>query len=230
MGKTVKQVDWQRNEVTVYTTDNERYQANKLLITLPAGLLQKKMDARSINITPALDRYDAAWQKIGYGSALKIILCFKEAFWKTEKENIGFIFSEEAIPTWWTQLPSEAPMLTGWLGGPAAVQWDLMDDETVLEHALVSLTHIFRKEAGEIAGLLVEHHIFRWHAFEAAVGAYSFETPLSADAKKILTTPIEDTIYFAGEALYTGAYQGTVEASLNSAVEVAKKMIAANPD
>ncbi|MCW3087026.1 MAG: amine oxidase [Sediminibacterium sp.] len=222
VNKTVKQVDWEKNRVTVYTADNEKHTADKAIITLPAGILQQKVAACSINITPPLDEYDAAWQKIGYGSVMKIVLRFKKAFWKSHQEDIGFIFSEEISPTWWTQLPSDIPLLTGWVGGPSAVQWDLMDDETIVVHAVTSLAHIFGMTTEEVVKQLSEHHILRWHALPAAGGAYSFETPLSGEAKKLLSTPIEDTLYFAGEALYSGPYPGTVEAALHCGMKIAK--------
>jgi monoamine oxidase len=223
-GKRVKQIDWQRDEVTVQTSENEKYNAEKIIITLPTGILKQSISYASVNFTPPLDSYDKAWQQIGYGSVLKIILIFKKTFWNAQDDKIGFIFSEEIIPTWWTQLPPGAPVLTGWLGGPAAVQWDAMTDDQVIELAVTSLSKIFRKNAEDIASLLSQHYIFRWHAAQTAGGAYSFETPLSAAAKKILTTPIEDTIYFAGEALYTGAHSGTVEAAFASAMETATKI------
>jgi monoamine oxidase len=97
-----------------------------------------------------------------------------------------------------------------------------MDDETIVVHAVTSLAHIFGMTTEEVVKQLSEHHIFRWHALPAAGGAYSFETPLSGEAKKLLSTPIEDTLYFAGEALYSGPYPGTVEAALHCGMKIAK--------
>jgi predicted NAD/FAD-dependent oxidoreductase len=45
-------------------------------------------------------------------------------------------------------------------------------------------------------------------------------------ARKILKTPVEQTIYFAGEALFDGEQLGTVEAALVSGLEVAKGILA----
>ncbi|MDB5209408.1 MAG: amine oxidase [Sediminibacterium sp.] len=224
-GKRVKQIDWQKEEVTVYTSENEKFFSEKIIITLPTGILQTPVSYASINITPLLDNYDHAWQQIGYGSVLKVVLIFEKAFWKEQHDKIGFVFSDEAIPTWWTQLPFEAPVLTGWLGGPSAVQWDEMSDERIIELAIGSLSKIFRMNFEEIISLLSQHYIFRWHSSKTAGGAYSYETPLSEQAKQLLVTPVENTLYFAGEALYTGPYAGTVEAALSSAMEVVKKIV-----
>ena len=44
-------------------------------------------------------------------------------------------------------------------------------------------------------------------------------------ARKILNIPIQETIFFAGEALYEGNAPGTVEAALVSGREAAKKIM-----
>lgn len=225
--KKVTRVNWRRNHVSVQTADGDIYSAAKVIITLPAGIMKKTAAKAAISISPALDHYIEAYRKIGYGSVMKIILRFYEPFWK-EKKELGFIFSEEIIPTWWTQLPDNSPVLTGWLGGPAAVQWSGIDDETILGHALNSLSNIFNIKSAELKDRLLEHHIFNWHTIETACGAYSYETPLSSAAREILTQPVENTIYFAGEALYNGPYPGTVEAALNSGMSVAEKINSEN--
>jgi monoamine oxidase len=42
--------------------------------------------------------------------------------------------------------------------------------------------------------------------------------------ENILCDPVEDTIFFAGEALYDGSEMGTVEAALVSGKRVAKEI------
>jgi monoamine oxidase len=224
--KKVKQIDWQKGAVAVYTDTGDRFHAEKLIVTLPAGVLQRKMATCSVNLTPSLDNYEQAWQQIGFGSVMKILLRFKQAFWKDQHKNIGFILSDEAIPSWWTQLPSKQPLLTGWVGGPSALQWDRMSKETIIEHAVNVLVRLFRMTAGEIIDQLEEHHIFRWHNIETACGGYSYATPQSDEALQILNTPIDGTVYFAGESLYRGPHPGTVEAALHNAYEVAEKLVA----
>ena len=44
-------------------------------------------------------------------------------------------------------------------------------------------------------------------------------------ARKILNLPVQETIFFAGEALYDGEVPGTVEAALVSGREAAEKVI-----
>jgi monoamine oxidase len=50
------------------------------------------------------------------------------------------------------------------------------------------------------------------------LGGYSFPTLQSTEARKLIGTPVENTIFFAGEALYDGKNGGTVEAAISSAM------------
>ena len=58
-----------------------------------------------------------------------------------------------------------------------------------------------------------------------AKGAYSYSMVGSEEAKKALREPVANTLYFAGEALYSGTSGGTVEAALVQGLEVAKKVL-----
>lgn len=223
--KTIRQINWKENTVTLTTDAEKQFDADKLIVTVPAGVMQNRATNHSIQFIPALDEYDHAWQKIGYGTVLKILLQFKSAFWRAKEKDTGFIISDEAVPTWWTQLPSKEPILTGWIGGTSALQWDLVDDQKVIELAVTSLSNIFAIKPSAVVDQLEQHFIFRWHADPAALGAYSYETPYSTEARQLLNTPVMNTLFFAGEALYEGAHPGTVEAALQSGLNVANKMI-----
>ncbi|SFE44357.1 monoamine oxidase [Chitinophaga sp. CF118] len=210
-GNPVTKVDWENGNLTVTTGNGQSYTAQKLIVTTSLGVLQYG----SIFFNPAIDDYMNAASHIGWGSVLKIVLEFKETFWKNDT---GFIFSNEKIPTWWTQSPGNVPVLTGWLGGPPAENFKQVPTDEILKTALESLSGIFQKELPP----LVNSYILNWADDPETLGAYSYDTPLSDNARKVLNTPIQDTIYFAGEALYEGNHPGTVEAALVSGRNVAQ--------
>jgi monoamine oxidase len=56
-------------------------------------------------------------------------------------------------------------------------------------------------------------------------GSYTYSTLKTDEARKILAQPIEDTLFFAGEALYDGPEMGTVEAALVSGKAVAREVL-----
>ncbi len=218
----VKQIDREKNTATVYTVDETKYSCNKVIITAPLSSLQHTAAACSINFTPPLNKAVEAARQIGLGTVVKVVLLFKERFWKTDT---GFIFSDEIFPTWWTQLPNEVPLLTGWAGGPKA---ELLSDETeepLLQKALSSLSNIFEMTVEELSSNLQSYKVFNWSKNEWVLGAYSYSTTESKAAKKILNKPVDKTIFFCGEGSYDGNSPGTVEAAIVSAKKAVKQIL-----
>lgn len=112
-------------------------------------------------------------------------------------------------------------MLTGWLGGPATFQVS-KDPEALFDKALSSLQYIFNCPASEVKNQIKEWQVANWVEDPFALGAYAYPTVQTARARAFLSSPVKNTVYFAGEALYQGAAMGTVEAALVSGREVAK--------
>jgi monoamine oxidase len=198
-----------------------KYDAEKAIITVPLPILTAAAASASINFTPPLDDYIKAAEEIGMGEVIKIVLQFKQRFWK---EDTGFVLTDETFPTWWTQLPDETQILTGWAGGTKAEQFHGHSDDEILEKALFSLAAIFNKTISELKENLQQSWIFNWQKDVHSMGAYSYSMPNSDISRKILNLPVADTIYFAGEALYDGESPGTVEAALASGKKVAENI------
>jgi monoamine oxidase len=217
----VKQIDWQRGEVSILTERGDQYRASKAIITIPIPVLQQAAGAASINFTPPLDAYVKAAQSVGTGPVIKVVILFRKRFWE---KDMGFVFSEEIFPTWWTQLPDKTPLLTGWLGGPTAERLGKHSEEDIFEKALQSLASIFDKRIEELKTAIVESYVFNWVNDVYSQCAYSYDMPETAAARKLLCTPIDNTLFFAGEALYDGDSPGTVEAALASGKDAAKKL------
>ena len=213
----VTKINWQQNDVTVITK-NQIYNGHKVIVTVSLGLLQK--EPPTIVFEPGIDRYLSAAKQIGFGSVVKVLLQFREDFWEKKKKNLGFLFTNEIIPTWWTQQPSSYPLLTGWAGGPQVWPLENKSDEEISDVALQSLSHVFNKPVADLKKLLTASLVANWRNDPYTVGAYSYSTLETVKAQKLFGNPVDDTIYFAGEAFYSGTSPGTVEAALVSAKNV----------
>jgi monoamine oxidase len=224
MNEPVRQVDWQKNEVTVYAASGKRHNAERLLVTLPVPVMTSLDKPTSINFTPPVDDYIDAYRNIGFGTVVKVVLDFRERFWK---DDLGFAFGDEMIPTWWTQTPLKNNLLTGWAGGPVAAQLAGHTDDELLEIGLASVARLFDTTVPALKNNLRTSHVFNWSASQNALGAYSYATPASKEALKILNSPLADTVFFAGEGLFEGEYPGTVEAAFKSGSDAATAMMAA---
>ncbi|HYC27447.1 MAG TPA: NAD(P)/FAD-dependent oxidoreductase, partial [Chitinophagaceae bacterium] len=104
-------VTWRAGEVVITTAGNKTFTSPKAIITVPISILQ----LGHININPMPPAVHESIQSLGNTGVIKFILQFKETFWK---KDLGFVFSSEVVPTWWTQLPEENSMITGWMAGP----------------------------------------------------------------------------------------------------------------
>jgi monoamine oxidase len=218
----VKTIRWQPGRVEVVTADGVIFMGQKAIITSSLGVLQAPPQHKTaISFEPAIDARMQAIQQIGFGSVVKVILQFAAPFWVEYEKNTGFLFSDEIIPTWWTQSP-DSTILTGWLGGPPTARFTDCDDKAVLQAAMQSLANIFYLPAQEIRSRITAAHVARWQTYSCCLGAYSYNKLFTTDARKLLNEPIQDTLYFAGEGLYGGINGGTVEAALHSGDEVAK--------
>ncbi|MES2702240.1 MAG: NAD(P)/FAD-dependent oxidoreductase [Bacteroidota bacterium] len=231
-GQEVKEINWRHGHVSATTKDGEVYQASRVIVTLPINVLRAEHhETGALTISPTLPAAADALKKMGMGAIIKVLLRFNEAFWKRDEvtkvagrklDKMSFIFSKEIIPTWWTQYPGTLPMLTGWLGGPPAELMTHTTDDDILEAGLTSLSAIFKMPVDTLKELLTSWKVNNWTADPYCRGSYSYATMDTAAARKILTAPVDDTIYFAGEALYDGPEMGTVEAALGSGSFVAK--------
>jgi len=229
LSRVVKNISWQKGRAVVNTVNNEQFFASKVLVTIPLGLWQAEENEGHIFFTPELAAKKQAAQKMGFGTVTKIILQFQDQFWEekipTKLKDAGFIFSDAFIPTWWSQHPTKNGMLTGWLAGPKAMELKNATEGEILQKGLQSLSYIFGVDKTFIEKKLVAHCIVNWAEEPYTFGAYSYATLDTHWAKKILSDPVEETLYFAGEALYNGTETGTVEGALASGIEVARNII-----
>lgn len=217
----VTRVDWEKGKVIATTAGGETFEATRLITTVSLGILAQ--DPPSIIFQPAIpDRIEAARQ-MGFGSVIKILVLFKSNWWKN-KEGVGefgFMLSDEKIPTWWAQAPSEKPLLSGWLAATAMKKFQVLDQAARIDACLESIASIFSVGKDFLREELITIQIFDWSQAPYIRGGYSYETVGCANARKILSTPVDQTLYFAGEALYEGHSMATVEAALTSGRDIA---------
>ena len=90
----VKKINWSKNEVNIITMCSRYFKCNKIVITVPLSILQvDKNDISYIEFNPCIDNYLQAAKNIGFGTVIKILLEFKEAFWQQEKKEYRLSFN-----------------------------------------------------------------------------------------------------------------------------------------
>jgi len=218
----VTEVIWKEKDAEV-KSGLQTFRCSQVLITVPIGVLQ----APAIQFNPTISLLQDSINQLGFGTAIKILLEFNTAFWEKDgREDLSMLFSDELIPTWWTQYPKQIPILTGWVAGGMAKDLAHFDNDTILEKALESLAAIFDMSLSDLKEQLKAVCIKNWYQEPFSIGAYSYSTINSDSVKAQIQPGILKTIYFAGEGWYTGTELGTVEAALQSGRQTAHQMIA----
>lgn len=232
LSTVAKEIRWKRDKVEVISDKGKIYSARKALITVPLGVLQSKPDDEAhIRFSPRLPGKLEAAKSIGYGTATKVFLEFKEAFWESSENQIrkmpdlGLLISDTPFTACWTQLPNKTPLLTAWLAGPQAEKNKNTSDENIINMALDALSYIFNADRSFLTKNLHAGKAVNWQTDPFSLGAYSYATVESNEAKKILAQPVEDTLFFAGEALSEGTAMGTAEEALANGIKTAKKLL-----
>ena len=118
-----------------------------------------------------------------------------------------------------------APILTGWAGGPAVERLALRGEESVVGRALDSLTCLLGLGRERLADLLIAWYMHDWQADPFARGAYSYIPVGGLDAPRLLAEPVEDTLFFAGEATDLSGRNGTVHRAMASGQRAAGEII-----
>lgn len=228
LSKEATTVEWQKNKVQVHTKDGDVYKANKVIITVPLGVLQTPAgSAGAIRFTPAIDDRLTLFQELGFGAAIKILMEFDEPFWQNGNnlDKLSFLFSEEEISTWWTQYPEQSSLLTGWCTGRSAEVIKDCSDNELLQKGLASLSLIFSLPVAQITAKLKGSVVCNWAADPFTRGGYSYTSVAAKGALKLINKPVDNTLFFAGEGLHEGIEIGTVEAALQTGKRAAEKIL-----
>jgi monoamine oxidase len=216
----VREIEWKAGSANVKCTTGNALQAEKVVISVPLAVLQND----DVHFSPQPSLHIEAIHKMAVGGVIKFLFEFKDTFWEDRAprpfSKLAFVFSDAEIPTWWTQRPHEQPILTGWLGGPATDRM-ARQRESLFQKAIASLSYIFQCREADVENQITRFEIVDWVTDSFARGAYSYPTVNTPKAREILSTPVEDTLYFTGEHLYKGSAPGTVEAALVNGREVA---------
>ena len=135
------------------------------------------------------------------------------------------MLSDGEITAWWTQYPEEYPVLTGWIPSMHAERLKDKSDGEVIDIGIASLVSAFKTDKSLIQGKLIKSKVINWPQDPFTKGAYSYSAVGAEEAYEELRRPIDNKIYFAGEALASIKETATVEGALLSGIEVANKIL-----
>ena len=215
-------VQWKRGAVRVQGTSFQgtsfKYQARRAIVTLPLGVLQ----ANAVRFSPSLTDKRSALRELASGPVIRVAMRFHSAFWEARAAGVAFFHVPKArFPTFWTPLPLRAPLLTAWAGGPKAARLTGASSAKLAAAALGSVEEVFGKGTKDE---LAATHVQDWQADPYARGGYSYVRVGGAGAREQLAAPLDETLFFAGEATDTEE-AGTVAGALRSGERAAREVL-----
>ncbi len=97
----------------------------------------------------------------------------------------------------------------------------------VLERAVASLADLFGISERRLESMLIAGRCHDWQTDPWSRGAYSYVRVGGMRARKDLARPVEETLFFAGEAIDTSGQASTVAGALTSGRAAAKAALRA---
>jgi monoamine oxidase len=236
----VRRVSWKRGSAKVEVEGPNGASvltSEKVLVTLPLAVLKAPAgEPGSVDFAPALPASKReAIDKIEMGKVMRVVLRFRSRVWETISPpgsksktlaDMSCLFSQdETFPTWWTAMPEKLPIITGWAPFHAAERLSGKSRDFVASRSMETLSKLLRVSSSETKRELVGVHFHDWQSDPFSRGAYSYGKVGSEGAPRALAAPIENTLYFAGEATDVTGNSGTVHGAMASGDRAAAEML-----
>jgi monoamine oxidase len=202
-------------------TPNGTVAAKYLVVTVSTGVLA----AETIEFVPQLpDPKMAAIQQLPNGLLNKVGIDF-DPQWK--EAITGQLADYKSGQTEFCTLLFgfyDTSFAVGFVAGGFADQLENEGSGAATEYCLQGLRSVF---GNDVMNFVRRTHETAWRGNANALGSYSYALPGGADGRSVLAEPVDERLYFAGEATMPDAY-ATVHGAYQSGLEVAQKIVAAH--
>lgn len=216
-------LDGQFNKVKVSTSNGGEFFGDAVLVTVPLGCLK----AETIKFSPPLPQWKhSSVQRLGFGVLNKVVLEFPDVFWDDSVDYFGATAEEtdrrgQCFMFWNVRKTVGAPVLIALVVGKAAIDGQNMSSSDHVKHAVVVLRKLFGEESvpDPVASVVTD-----WGRDPFSYGAYSYvAVGASGEDYDILGRPVENRLFFAGEATckeHPDTVGGAMMSGLREAVRI----------
>jgi monoamine oxidase len=230
LSTVVRRISWRRGAVALDTSSSQgearTIHARAAVVTLPVGVLRHSGDESEVVFAPDLPAAKReALRSIEMGHVVRVALWFRTAFWERIRKgryHDGAFFRcvEQPFGAYWTQLPVRSELIVAWAGGPKATALSGLSQVELVERALEGFGALFGEPA--LAREEFEAGVMHdWNQDPFSRGAYSYVAVGGGDARTVLAAPVDDTLFFAGEATSHDGQAGTVNGALETGARAA---------
>jgi monoamine oxidase len=201
----------------IILTDNngETHECTRVIITVPLAVL--KSDA--ISFSPQLPLVNtSAWNLMGMSGGIKVALSFFSNFWN---KTVTSIYTEGYAREYYVPgigRSSGNRMLTATIVGDQADALEGKTEQEIIDLLLADLDAIYPTLGGQASHNFNadDSYLFDWSKQEYIKGATSYPKVSGTGAAKAMATPVQNRIFWAGEATALNGNSATVQGAMES--------------
>ena len=187
----VRTIDHGGKRLRVETTKGA-IAADQVIVTVPTTLLAAEQPA----FTPALPKKIRAAHGLPLGHDDKLFIALERAE-QFDKDTRVFGHIDRTATAAYHFRPFGRPLIEAYFGGRCAEELEAQGDAAFFDFAAAELSGVF---GSDFTRRLKPIHIHRWGADPFARGAYSCALPGFANCRAMLAEPVDNRLFFAGEA------------------------------
>jgi monoamine oxidase len=243
LSNIVTRIEWGPGDAGISLRDPQgtalpALRARAVVVTVPLAVLQADPDGEgTITFDPPLDRrHRSALERLAMGHVVRVAVVLDEPLWLTRApralpegrslHRLAFVLrAGGGMPVCWTAYPTDAPLIIGWFGGPEAAALALQTRDAIEARTLRAVAQCFHIAPRRLEQHVRACHLHDWSRDPYSRGAYSYVTVGGRDAGRDLARPLQDTLFFAGEAADAGGRNGTVEGAIESGRRAARAVL-----
>ncbi|EAR97733.1 flavin containing family amine oxidase (macronuclear) [Tetrahymena thermophila SB210] len=215
------QLQNQSNGVTLVDAYGNEYKADHVVVTVPVSQLKNG----SINFVPPLSQEkQRAIQLLQMGKGGKLHMKFKEKFWPSDyyavvlRTQIGLVWNCSYHRS------KKSLVLCALISGQASIDMnDPNKRKQLMSELFVKLQQVFKLKKN-VEELLEDYIWTDFNTMKYIEGTYTYPSLNLGLFRNILAQPVNNQIFFAGEATEP-LYYATINGALDSGVREAQKII-----
>lgn len=219
LNSVVKNIEYDSLGVTVELSSGERFYGKRVVVTVSTGVLQ----SGTLSFMPPLPSWKTeAIKKLPMGLLNKVIMQFKRDIFKDTPKNSWVLWDgpgDDNIA--FIIRPFNAPIAIAFYGGNQARILE-KNDEKALAHAKYALSEMY---GDAVDKELTRDVITHWNHDPWTRGSYTYATVGGANAYLELLKPVNDRVFFAGEACAVPEFNASLHGAYTSALKTSSYLL-----
>jgi len=191
--------------------------ADQVIVAVPASLVAKEQ----LTFDPPLPDKTEAAARLPLGVDDKLFMSLEGAE-EFDRDVRLFGHTDRAATAAYHMRPMGRPLIEAFFGGNLAAGLEAGGEHAFFDFAAGELTGLFGSRFAKRVRPIAVH---RWGLDPLSLGSYSFATPDFADCRQSLAAPVDERLFFAGEACSAGDFS-TAHGAWYTGVSAAEEVIA----